>query len=112
MVKAKLHILHLCLESERLICQNVTLPNSYMNINTEHSTTKYQSRQVFFPYNLQGGSKTFELKTFEICEKMSKTFEIFEIHDFDPGAKTFEIFSLKFDIQKDSRFLQVEFSEK
>ena len=59
--------------------------------------------------HLQGGSKTFELKTFEICQKMSKTFEIFEIHDFDLGAKTFEIFCLKFVIQKPSRFSQTEF---
>ena len=44
--------------------------------------------------HLQGGSKIFELKTYEICEKMSKTFEIFEINDFDQSAKTFEVFSL------------------
>ena len=44
--------------------------------------------------HLQGGSKIFELKTYDICEKMSKTFEIFEINDFDQSAKTFEVFSL------------------
>ena len=43
-------------------------------------------------FAVQGGSKTFELKTFEICQKMSKTFEIFEIYDFGQGAKTFEGF--------------------
>ena len=45
-----------------------------------------------YTVHVQGGSKTSELKTFEICEKMSKTFEIFEIYDFDPVAKTFEVF--------------------
>ena len=59
--------------------------------------------------HVQGGSKTFELKTFEIFPRKSKTFEISEVHDFAPDAKTFEIFCIKHDIQKLSRLLQAEF---